>query len=106
MYFINERIQVICNQLNMLRITHTQGLPDWVYKPGCYFRPEEADAAETPWEKFDGQTMRLYNVYDGSDQFEGRFPAMWGTSTAWWATTTGSARKLPSPRRWTASPCG
>ena len=78
MYFINERIQVICNQLNMLRITHTQGLPDWVYKPGCYFRPEEADAAETPWEKFDGQTMRLYNVYDGSDQFEGRFPGYVG----------------------------
>ena len=78
MYFINERIQVICNQLNMLRITHTQGLPDWVYKPGRYFRPEEADAAETPWEKFDGQTMRLYNVYDGSDQFEGRFPGYVG----------------------------
>lgn len=73
MFNIDKRIQVICDQLQRLRTTGSRELPDWEYKQGLYFRPEEADAAQKPWEKFDCHTMRWYSVYDGSDQFEGKF---------------------------------
>ena len=73
MYFIDQRIQVICNQLKLLRIRENTPVTQWQYKPGLFFRPEEADAGEAPWEPFDCETMRWYSVYDGSDQFEGKF---------------------------------
>lgn len=73
MYYIDERIQVICNQLGLLRFRDSRSLPDWEYKPGQFFRPEEAENSETPWEKFDCQTMHWYATCDGSDQFEGKF---------------------------------
>lgn len=78
MYFLDQRIQVICNQLQMLRTTHGRQLPNWDYKPGLFYRPEEADACETPWQEFDCNTMRWYSTYDGSDQFEGKFPGYGG----------------------------
>ncbi len=73
MYFIAQRIQVICNQLGMLRFRDSRSLPDWEYKPGQYFRPEEADAAEAPWQKFDCDHMHWYADYAGTDDFEGKF---------------------------------
>lgn len=73
MYFIDQRIQVICNQLSMLRFKDSRELPDWEYKPGQYFRPEEAEASARPWEKFDCQNMHWYAGYAGTDQFEGKF---------------------------------
>lgn len=73
MYFIDQRIQVICNQLKLLRIRENTPIAQWQYKPGLFFRPEEADADRTPWEPFDCNTMRWYSEYDGSDQFEGKF---------------------------------
>ncbi len=73
MYFIDQRIQVICNQLGMLRFTDSLGLPDWQYKKGQFFRPQEADEAGAPWEKFDCQNMHWYADYAGTDQFEGKF---------------------------------
>ncbi len=73
MFNIDKRIQVICDQLSRLRFTDSREIPNWEYKPGLYFRPEEADAAQQPWEKFDCHTMRWYADYDGSDQFEGKF---------------------------------
>lgn len=73
MYFIDQRIQVICNQLSMLRFKDSRELPDWEYKPGQYFRPEEAEASALPWEKFDCQNMHWYAGYAGTDQFEGKF---------------------------------
>ena len=73
MYFIDQRLQVICNQLGMFRFRNTTGLTNWQYKPGQFFRPEEADASETPWETFDASTMRWYSNYVGTDQFEGKF---------------------------------
>lgn len=73
MYFIDQRIQVICNQLKLLRIRENTPITQWQYKPGLFFRPEEADADQTPWEPFDCATMRWYSEYDGSDQFEGKF---------------------------------
>jgi len=73
MYFIDQRIQVICNQLGMLRFRDSQALPDWEYKYGQYFRPEEADAAERPWSKFDCEHMHWYASYAGTDEFDGKF---------------------------------
>lgn len=73
MYFIDQRIQVICNQLGMLRFTDSLSLPDWQYKKGQFFRPEEADAAPAPWEAFDCQRMHWYADYAGTDRFEGKF---------------------------------
>ena len=46
MYFIDQRIQVICNQLKLLRFTHSHGLSNWEYKPGFFLHPEDADAME------------------------------------------------------------
>lgn len=78
MYFIDQRIQVICNQLKLLRFTHSHGLSNWEYKPGFFLHPEDADACETPWDTFDSQARRIYSFYDGSDQFEGRFQGYGG----------------------------
>ena len=73
MYFIDQRLQVICNQLGMFRFRNTVGLTNWQYKHGQFFHPEEADACEAPWETFDASTMRWYSNYVGTDQFEGKF---------------------------------
>lgn len=73
MYFIDQRVQVICNQLGMFRFRNPHDLPDWEYKHGQFFRPAEAEASETPWEKFDCRTMHWYSVNDGSNEFEGKF---------------------------------
>ncbi len=73
MYFIDQRIQVICNQLGNFRFRECVSLPDWEYKKGQFFRPEEADRAAPPWERFDCQSMRWYADYAGTDQFEGKF---------------------------------
>lgn len=32
MYFIEQRVQVICNQLGNFRFRDRQELPDWEYK--------------------------------------------------------------------------
>lgn len=73
MYFIDQRIQVICNQLGNFRIRDKRQLPDWECKFGQYFRPEEADASPLPWEMFDCNTMHWYAGYAGTDEFEGKF---------------------------------
>ncbi len=73
MYFIDQRVQVICNQLGNLRFRDDLELTNWEYKSGQYFRPEEADASARPWEPFDCQTMHWYATYAGTDDFEGKF---------------------------------
>ena len=73
MYFIDQRIQVIANQLQLLRFRDTVELPHWQYKPGQFFRPEEADAACPDWQEFDANTMRWYSNYVGTEKFEGAF---------------------------------
>ena len=73
MYFIDQRIQVIANQLGNLRFRDCVALNDWQYKFGQYFRPAEADASEKPWLPFDCQNMHWYADYAGTDQFEGKF---------------------------------
>ena len=58
MYFIDQRIRVICNQLERLRFPDSTPLTRWQYKRGLYFRPEEADKNGPAWEDFDSETMR------------------------------------------------
>ena len=73
MYFIDQRVQVLCNQLERLRFLDSTPLNDWQYKHGQYFHPDEADKNGPPWEDFDCATMRWYSTYAGTDQFEGKF---------------------------------
>ncbi len=73
MYFIEQRVQVICNQLGNFRFRDRQELPDWEYKHGQFFRPEEAEASAALWEKFDCRHMHWYATCDGSNEFEGKF---------------------------------
>ena len=78
MYFIDKRIQVICDQLKALRIRDSRELPNWQYKRGLFFRPEEAEKDGQPWQNFDCKRMHWYSVYDGSDDFEGKFEGYQG----------------------------
>ncbi len=73
MYFIDQRVQVICNQLQLLRFRNKVDLSSWQCKFGQYFRPEEADASELPWEDFNCYAMRWYSNYVGTDKFDGKF---------------------------------
>ena len=73
MYFIDQRLQVICNQLQLLRFRNRTDVPIWDCKYGQYFRPEEADASDIPWEYFNSYAMRWYSNYVGTDKFEGKF---------------------------------
>jgi alpha-mannosidase len=60
MYFIDKRIQVICDNLNKLRIRNVQPVTDWQYKKGFFLYPSQADAEGEAWESFDGNTMHWY----------------------------------------------
>ena len=60
MYFLDKRIQVICDELRRLRIRDCSATAGWRYKKGLFFRPEEADAAAEPWEDFNCDTMHWY----------------------------------------------
>ena len=66
MYFIDERINKMCDQLKNFRTTLSVPLDDWQYKHGQFFRPEEAETSDIPWEPFDCRTMRFYAYPDGS----------------------------------------
>ncbi len=66
MYFIDDRIKRICDQLKNFRFLESVELNDWEYKHGQFFRPEEAAADQTPWEIFDTRSMRFYAYPDGS----------------------------------------
>ena len=60
MYFIDKRIQVICDNLNKLRIRNVRPITDWQYKKGFFLYPSQAEVEGDPWEAFDGKTMHWY----------------------------------------------
>lgn len=60
MWFIDKRIEVICNQLKVLAIVKKEPIKEIEYKKGRFFYPEDADANVQPWEKFDQQKMKWY----------------------------------------------
>lgn len=60
MYFIDKRIQVICDNLNKLRIRTPRPITDWQYKKGFFLYPSQAESEGGSWEAFDGNTMHWY----------------------------------------------
>ena len=60
MYFIDKRIQVICDNLNKLRIRNVRPITDWQYKKGFFLYPSQAEVEGDSWEAFDGKTMHWY----------------------------------------------
>ena len=60
MWFIDKRIQVICEELKKLAVVKKLTVGNLQYKKGRYFYPEEAEAGESPWEEFCTETMKWY----------------------------------------------
>lgn len=60
MKFIEERISVICNELNELRFAKKLPVSGITYKEGLYFTPGEADEAAPFWEEFHSENMHWY----------------------------------------------
>lgn len=73
MYYIDQRIEVIANQLKLLRFKDRMPINNWEYKEGQFFRPNEADTSPAPWQEFDSEKMHWYAHYAGTDEFEGKF---------------------------------
>lgn len=60
MEFLDKRIDVICTELKKLSVKQKFATTDWLYKPGNFLRPEDADADPTPFAPFDSRTMHWY----------------------------------------------
>lgn len=60
MRFIDNRISVICKELNELAITARTPVSSITYKKGLYFTPAEADVSDAAWETFDSGSMHWY----------------------------------------------
>ena len=78
MYFIDKRIQVICDQLKALRIRDSRELPNWQYKGACSSARRRRRRTASLGRIFDCKRMHWYSVYDGSDDFEGKFEGYQG----------------------------
>lgn len=64
MWFIDKRIQVICDELKKLSVVSTYPFEEIEYKKGRFFYPEEVREDQKPWEPFSQKTMKWY----GPDQ--------------------------------------
>lgn len=60
MDFLDRRVRVICNELKRISVVQKIAVDDWMYKKGNYIFPQDADASEVAWEKFDCKTMHWY----------------------------------------------
>lgn len=60
MWFIDQRIEVICRQLKKLSAVSRERLGTLEYKEGCYFTPAQADEQGGPWREFDQEKMKWY----------------------------------------------
>ncbi len=60
MYFLDKRIQVICNELKKLSVAQNVPVESFQYKKGNYIFPADADKAAEPWKNFDSRTMHWY----------------------------------------------
>ena len=60
MYFLDKRVNVICEELKKLKVKQRFVIEDWKYKEGNYIHPKDAEADETPWEDFDCRSMHWY----------------------------------------------
>ena len=60
MSFLDKRINGICTELQKLSVKQKFPTDNWLYKPGNFLRPEDADADPAPFEAFDCRTMHWY----------------------------------------------
>ena len=60
MYFLDKRVNVICEELKKLKVKQKFDIDQWDYKEGNYFHPEDAQADSAPWESFDCRNMHWY----------------------------------------------
>lgn len=60
MKYLDKRIGVICEQLKKLMVVQKIPVENWVYKKGNYVYPEDVDASEQSFERFDSKKMHWY----------------------------------------------
>ena len=60
MFFLNKRAQVICDELKKEAVRQRQLIEKWEVKEGNFIRPEDAAAAEAPFEPFDSRMDHWY----------------------------------------------
>lgn len=60
MFFLDKRAQVICNELKKEAVRQRQLIEKWEIKEGNFIRPEDAAAAEAPFESFNSRTDHWY----------------------------------------------
>jgi len=60
MYFLDKRVNVICEELKKLKVKQKFTIEDWKYKEGNYIHPADAEADPAPWEAFDCRNMHWY----------------------------------------------
>lgn len=60
MYFLDKRVNVICEELKKLKVKQKFDIEKWEYKEGNYFHPADAEADSAPWETFDCRNMHWY----------------------------------------------
>ena len=60
MFFLDKRAQVICDELKKESVRQKVLIENWEVKEGNFIRPEDAAAAEAPFEPFDARTMHWY----------------------------------------------
>ena len=60
MFFLDKRAQVICDELKKESVRQKVLIESWEVKEGNFIRPEDAAAAEAPFQPFDARTMHWY----------------------------------------------
>lgn len=60
MWFLDKRIQVICDELKKLTTVKNMPIKNIFYKEGCFFYPKEAENDAAPWTEFCPKTMKWY----------------------------------------------
>lgn len=60
MFFIKERVEVICEQLKKQYLVKKLEINDWYMKEGNFLHPEDADADSRQWTKFDSKKDHWY----------------------------------------------
>lgn len=71
MDFLDKRINGICVELKKLSVKQRVATTDWLYKPGNFVRPVDAEADPAPFTPFDSRTMHWYGP-DKHDWFRGK----------------------------------
>ena len=60
MFFLDNRAQVICNELKKEAVHQKVVLSSWEMKKGNFVTPADALASPAPFTPFDGRTMHWY----------------------------------------------